>query len=200
MIVVTTPTGQIGFDLTRLLLDAGQPVRIIARDPDKLPKSVLDRVEVIQGSHGDGVVVEHALHDADALFWVAPPDTKKTPVQAYVEFARPAATVIRRLGKKRVVSVTGIGRGTRWEKCAGLVTASLEMDDLLASSAAAFRSLAMPSFMENFLRQTSSMKESGVMFGTMDPDLRVPWTVDAHSILTHGGCGLSPASLEHRPA
>jgi uncharacterized protein YbjT (DUF2867 family) len=176
MIVITTPTGQIGHGVIQKLLEDTQSVRVIAREPCKLPQTVLDRVEVIQGSHGEGAVMEKALDGADALFWVAPPDVKKTQEQAYVEFSRPAAEVIRRLGEKRVVSVTGIGRGTAWEKKAGLVTASMRMDDLLGSSAAAFRSLAMPSFMENFMRQTDSMKEKGVICGTIDPDRKVPWT------------------------
>ncbi|WP_322032837.1 NAD(P)H-binding protein [Paraburkholderia sp. J76] len=176
MIVVTTPTGQIGQEVVRILLDANRSVRVIARDPDMLPRPMLDRVNVIQGSHGDSAIVERALTDADTLFWVAPPDMKQTPEQAYVEFTRPAADVIRRLGGKRVVSVTGIGRGTAWADRAGLVTASMKMDDLLASSAAAFRALAMPSFMENFTRQAGVVKDQGVMTGTMDPDRKVPWT------------------------
>jgi uncharacterized protein YbjT (DUF2867 family) len=176
MIVITTPTGQIGHGVIQKLLEDTQSIRVIAREPWKLPQTVLDRVEVIQGSHGEGAVMEKALDGADALFWVAPPDVKKTQEQAYVEFSRPAAEVVRRLGEKRVVSVTGIGRGTAWEKKAGLVTASMRMDDLLGSSAASFRSLAMPSFMENFMRQTDSMKEKGVISGTIDPDRKVPWT------------------------
>ncbi|HTV80984.1 MAG TPA: NmrA family NAD(P)-binding protein [Steroidobacteraceae bacterium] len=176
MIVVTTPTGQIGREVVQNLLSADQPVRVIAREPIKLPKAVLGRVQVVQGSHGDGAVVEEALKDAEAMFWVAPPDISKTQEEAYVEFTRPAAGVIRGLGGKRVVSVTGIGRGTAWAHKAGLVTASVQMDDLLGSSAAAFRGLAMPSSMENFLRQVGSMKEQGLMSGPIDPDRRLPWT------------------------
>lgn len=37
MIVVTTPTGNIGRHVVRHLLDAGETVRVIARDPAKLP-------------------------------------------------------------------------------------------------------------------------------------------------------------------
>ena len=34
----------------------------------------------------------------------------------------------------------------------------------------------MPSFMENFMRQADSMKEKGVISGTIDPDRKLPWT------------------------
>lgn len=176
MIVVTTPTGQIGRDVVQNLLDADQLVRVIAREPYKLSKAVRERVEVIEGSHGEAAAVERAFKGAGAVFWVAPPDMKKTQVSAYVEFTRPAAEALRRLGVKRVVSVTGIGRGTAWADKAGLVTASIRMDDLLMSSATAFRGLAMPSFMENFARQVGVVKEKGLLSGTLDPDRKVPWT------------------------
>jgi len=176
MIVVTTPTGQIGRDVVQNLLDADQPVRVIAREPHKLPKAVRERVEVIEGSHGDAAVVERAFWGAEAVFWVAPPDMTKAKEAAYVEFTRPAAEALRRSGVTRVVSVTGIGRGTAWADKAGLVTASIRMDDLLMSSVAAFRGLAMPSFMENLTRQVGVMKEKGLLSGTIDPDRKVPWT------------------------
>lgn len=74
MIVVTTPTGQIGGDVVQHLLEAGQPVRVVVREPHKLPKAVRERVDVVEGSHGDGAVVERAFEGAEAVFWVAPPD------------------------------------------------------------------------------------------------------------------------------
>jgi uncharacterized protein YbjT (DUF2867 family) len=176
MIVVTTPTGQIGRDVVQNLLNADQRVCVIARHAHKLPEALRDRVEVIEGSHGDAATVEQAFEGAEAVLWVAPPDMKKTLEQAYVEFSQPAAKVLRRLGGRRVVSVTGIGRGTPWEDKAGAVAASIRMDNLLGSSAAAFRGLAMPSFMENFLRQVSAIKEKSLISGVFDPDRKMPWT------------------------
>ena len=110
------------------------------------------------------------------MFWLAPPDPTKTLEQAYLEFTRPAAEAIRRHGVRRVVSVTALGRGTPWADKAGVVTASLRMDDLLMATGAAFRGLAMPSFMENTGRQAGAMKEKGVFFGPIDPDRQVPLT------------------------
>ena len=53
---------------------------------------------------------------------------------------------------------------------AGMVTAALAMDSLLAETGAAFRSLAMPSFMENSVRQAGVMREKGLFFGPLRPD------------------------------
>jgi len=56
------------------------------------------------------------------------------------------------------------------------VTASLAMDDMLMASGAAFRGLAMPSFMENTARQISVMKDRGLFFGPIDPDKTLRFT------------------------
>jgi uncharacterized protein YbjT (DUF2867 family) len=57
MIVVTTPTGNIGQQILCGILDSGEPVRAIVRDAARLPSRVRKHVEVVEGSHGDGGVV-----------------------------------------------------------------------------------------------------------------------------------------------
>ena len=52
MIVVTTPTGNIGHHLIQRLVGADEQVRVVVRDASKLPEQVRDRVEIIEGSHG----------------------------------------------------------------------------------------------------------------------------------------------------
>lgn len=176
MIVITAPTSQIGSKLVTGLLGAGADLRLIARDAARLPAAIRDRTEVVQGSHGDPAVVHRAFRGADAVFWLAPPDPAKTMEEAWIEFTRPAADAIRRHAVPRVVSVTALGRGTPWQERAGLVTASIRMDDLLRASGAAVRGLAMPSFMENTLRQAAVIREKGVFFGPIRPDRKLPFT------------------------
>jgi len=89
MIVVTAPTGNIGHQVLRHLLDGGEPIRVIARDPLKLSPPIRARVEVVQGSHGDKNIVTKAFAGADAVFWLLPPDPRAESVEAaYVDFAR----------------------------------------------------------------------------------------------------------------
>ena len=125
MIVITTPTGQIGQHVVRGLLATGKSLRIVARDASKLTDEVRDRCEVVEGSHGDPDVIDRALEGADVLFWVAPPDATRTLDEVYIDFTRPAVQAIRRNNVKQVVTITALGRGTRWQDRAGLVTASL---------------------------------------------------------------------------
>ena len=173
MIVVTTPTGTIGRQVLELLLDGGEPVRVIARDPSRLHPEARGRAELVEGSHGDADVVNRAFAGADSVFWVAPPDHHAPSLQAvYLDFARPACAAIERHGVKRVVAVSALGRGVT-EK-AGLVSASHAMDELIAATGVAFRALALPSFMDNLLRQVEPIRSRGVFFGPLSGHRKHP--------------------------
>jgi uncharacterized protein YbjT (DUF2867 family) len=175
MIVITAPTGNIGHQVLSHLLEAGAPARVIVRDASKLPEPIRNRVEVVEGSHGDAGVVERAFAGADTLFWLVPPNPKaRTVDEAYVDFARPAATALQRNGVKRVVDITALGRGTPWADRAGLVTSSFRMDDLIASTGVAFRAVTNPSFMDNIARQAVPIREKGLFFLPFDGDKKMP--------------------------
>jgi uncharacterized protein YbjT (DUF2867 family) len=173
MIVITTPTGTIGQQVIEKLLDSGETIRVIARDPSRLPARTRERVEVVQGSHGDSRVVDRAFEGADSVFWVVPPDFQAKNFETYyVEFVRPACEAFKSRGVKRVVAVSALGRG--WPKAAGLVSASVAMDDLIASTDVAFRALTLPSFMDNFLREVEPIKNQGTFFSPIAGDLKAP--------------------------
>jgi uncharacterized protein YbjT (DUF2867 family) len=175
MIVVTTPTGAIGQQVLEAILDSGEAVRAIARDPSRLPSHLRQRVEVVQGAHGDADVVSRAFAGADAVFWLVPPDPQATSLEAaYLDFTRPACDAIRSQGVKRVIDVSALGRGTPLAAKAGLVTASLAMDDLIAGTGVSFRALTMPSFMDNILRQAEPIKNQGMFFSPISGDRKLP--------------------------
>jgi uncharacterized protein YbjT (DUF2867 family) len=175
MIVVTTPTGQIGSQVLANVLRGGESVRVIARNPDTLSSEMLASVEVVAGSHGDPEVVGEAFEGADWVFWLCPPDSRAPSAEvAYVEFTRPAAAAIDRHKVARVVGISALGRGSPIAEHAGLVTASLAMDDLLASTSASYCAVTNPSFMDNLLRQVEAIRTQGVFFLPIDGDLKQP--------------------------
>ncbi|MFI6309265.1 NAD(P)H-binding protein [Nocardia fusca] len=179
MIVITTPTGAIGSRLLGILLEhgpaGGEKLRVIVRDPAKLAGPVRDRVDIVRGSHGDPATVNHAFAGADAVFWLVPPDpTAPSLDAAYSGFTRAAARAFTAHGVRHVVGVSALGRGTPVADRAGLVTASLAMDDLIAGSGVNYRALANPSFMDNVLRQAHSIRDEGVFTGTLAADLPAP--------------------------
>lgn len=175
MIVITTPTGNIGRHVVRHLLDAGDALRLIVRDPSKLPQDVRERVEVVKGSHGDADVVDRAFQGADAVFWLCPPTPSPTPAAATVDFARPGAEAMRRHGVAHIVAATTLGRDTPWQERAGNATGSIHMVDLLRTTGAAVRGLALPAFMDNALRQADAIRQ-GRMLGPITPDKKLPHT------------------------
>jgi uncharacterized protein YbjT (DUF2867 family) len=173
MIVITTPTGQIGHQVLDNVLDSGEPIRVIARDPSRLPWYVRARAEVDEGSHGDIDVVTPAFAGADAVFWLVPPDPRAGSAEgAYVDFTRPACEAFKSQRVKRVVGVSALGRGVARD--AGLVSASLAMDDLIASTGVSYRALTMPSFMDNILRQVEPIKNQGLFFSPISGDRKLP--------------------------
>jgi uncharacterized protein YbjT (DUF2867 family) len=173
MITITTPTGHIGHQVLLNLLDRGEPIRVIARDPSRLVPQARERVEVVQGSHGDIDVVNEAFTGADAVLWVVPPDLQAESVEAaYVDFTRPACEAFKRQGVRQVVGVSALGRGVALNT--GLVSASLAMDDMIASTGVSYRALTMPSFMENLLLQVESIKSQGTFYWPISGDREAP--------------------------
>jgi uncharacterized protein YbjT (DUF2867 family) len=175
MIVITTPSGLIGHQVLDNLLDSGEDLRVIARDPSAFTADERDRVDVVEGSHADAAVVDEAFTDADAVFWLAPPDPQASSVEAaYVGFSRPATEAFKKHGVSRVVGISALGRGTPWAAHAGCVTGSLAMDDLIASTGVAYRALTSPSFMDNIVRQAEAIKHQGMFFSPIAGDRKLP--------------------------
>jgi uncharacterized protein YbjT (DUF2867 family) len=162
MIVVTTPTGDIGRQVLDRVLDGGEPVRVIVRDSSRLPEHVRARVEVVEGSHADADTIAKALQGADRLFWLVPPAGFQDAGPArgyYLDFTRAAAQEAASRGV-RMVHVTSLGRGYDGE--AGLLSAALGMDELIEGTGVRYRALALPFFMENVLRQAQPIAQEGV--------------------------------------
>ncbi|SEP66286.1 Uncharacterized conserved protein YbjT, contains NAD(P)-binding and DUF2867 domains [Streptomyces sp. yr375] len=164
MIVVTTPTGQIGREVLARLLDAGEgsvPVRVIARDPAALAPQVRERVEVVQGSHADPGVLKEACQGADQVFWLLPPNPAAPDSEAYYgAFTDRLCEVIEAQGMERVVAVSTLGRGVA--RNAGMISAGLAMDERIAATGVHYRALCPPALMENTLRQAAAIRDTGV--------------------------------------
>lgn len=173
MIIITAPTSNIGRQVLENILNSGETIRVIARDPSRLPAPTRERVEVVEGSHSDLDVVANAFHGADAVFWLVPADPRVQSAEAaYVDFARPGCEAFKSQSIKRVVGISALGRG--WTKDAGHVTASLKMDDMIASTGASYRALACASLMENILRQAALIRDQGAFYWPALADLKKP--------------------------
>ncbi len=173
MILVTTPTGDIGARvMTRLLAHGGLPIRVILRDPGKLPEALRDRVDIIKGSHADAGTITAALAGVYRVFWLPPGDPAADSAKtAYVDFSRPFAEALPASDVTHVVGVSALGRG--WGRYAGLASESIEMDDMIGKTGVAYRALACGSLMDNLMRQTQPLRE-GAFFAPTPADLALP--------------------------
>jgi uncharacterized protein YbjT (DUF2867 family) len=173
MILVTTPTGNIGQGVLRGLLAAHEAIRVIARDPSRLMSEAAGRIEVVQGSIDDPTVLAKALTGADTLFWCVPQSNEQTDVlEYYLAFTRPMVEAIKQRRFVRVVAVSSGGRGRA--RNAGPVTALHAMEELIESAGVPFRALRNGNFMENLLWQVEPIKRQGMFFYPIGGDVAVP--------------------------
>ncbi len=180
MIVITAATGNIGRQVLERVTSGPQAIRVIVRDPTRLPARLRDRVEVVTGSHADEQTVQRAFEGADSVFWLPPGDmTADTATAAYVDFSRAGCMAARACGVKHVVGVSALGRG--WPRSAGHVTATLAVDDMFAETGVHYRALACGSLMDNLLRQIDTIAENGVFYWPSPADLPMP-AVAAHDV------------------
>jgi uncharacterized protein YbjT (DUF2867 family) len=181
LIVVTTPTGQIGSKIIPDLLAAGEQVRVITRDPGRLASDIKGRVDIVQGSLDDSSTVSKALHGAECLFWLVPPASLRTNdlKEHYLHFTRAACLAIISSTIKRVVGVSSVGRGIA--NNAGPISASHAMDAMIESTGVSYRALWNGSFMENMLRVVQPIKQRGIFSSSARPDVKFP-QVATHDI------------------
>ncbi len=175
MIVVTTPTGKIGSQVIPHLLAANEAVRVIARDPTKLPGEIRNQVEVVTGSLDDDQVMEQALKGAESVFLVVPPSFTDNNVEAYyLRFTRPALKAMKNEGVKRMVGVSVLGRGLELSRKAGPITASLTKDEEVEKSGVDYCALWCPALMDNMLSNVQSIQHQGMFFSLSDPKIKRP--------------------------
>ena len=178
MILITTPTGDVGARVLDRVLDAGRAVRVVLRDRSKLPDGLASRVEVVEGSHADAGTVAQALDGATSVFWLPPgsPDSA-SPEAAYVDFSRAFADALPGSGVTHVVGVSALGRG--WPKPAGHAAASIRMDDMIGATGVSYRALVCASLMDNIARQAGPIRETGTFHAPTPGELKLPHVAKA---------------------
>ena len=139
MILVTTPTGDIGRRVLSHLRAAHMAVRVIARDATKLPHDA--QLDVVEGSMADAVTIARALPGVKSVFWLPPGDsTLPSAEAAYIDVSRAFCDALPGSDVTHVVGISALGSG--WPKAAGHVTATLAVDDMIAATGVHYRALA----------------------------------------------------------
>jgi uncharacterized protein YbjT (DUF2867 family) len=178
-ILITTPAGNIGRRVLRELLAPEFSVRVIARDPARLPEDIREQVDVVGGSTDEPATLRKALDGVEAMFWCVPGESlQETDVRGHYErFARAGCQAIREAKTPRVVTISAGGKGRA--RNAGPISGLHAMEDILGESGAAIRHLRCGAFMENFLQQAQSISGRGVVAYPIPGHIPIPMVAAA---------------------
>ncbi|PZV18850.1 MAG: NmrA family transcriptional regulator [Pseudanabaena sp.] len=173
MILITTPTGNIGRHVLRSLVNTNQSVRVIVRHPDKLALDLAAQIDIVQGSIDDASVLAKALNGIESLFWCIPQShTQENVLQYYLHFTKALCTAIRETKPPRIVAVSSGGYGLA--KNAGAISALHAMEELLNTTNADIKYLRCGNFMENFLWQIKPISQQGMFFYPFPSEFLMP--------------------------
>jgi uncharacterized protein YbjT (DUF2867 family) len=173
-ILVTTPAGKIGRRVLCELLAPDFSVRVITREPERLPAEIREQVEVVRGSSDDPALLRRALDGVEAVFWCVPPeDLQERHVELHYEgFACAAWQAIRQAGTPRVVTISAVGKTDAQH--AGRISGLHAMEEILNESGAAIRHLRCGLFMDNFHREAAWLIQRGLLSYPVPGHVPVP--------------------------
>lgn len=178
-VVVSTPTGHVGSRVVQLLIQAGVRPTLLAHHPARLDPAVRERADVVEADVSDAATVLRATEDADALFWVSPPnfDPAADPVAWYTMLGGNAARAVTENRIGRTVFLSSIGAEKR--SGAGEIDGLARTEEYLDATGAAVLHLRCGYFFTN-VDDLDSIRD-GVIRAPMALDFVQPW-VDPRDI------------------
>ena len=196
MIVLTTPTGNIGSKVLAGLASTGQLLRLIVRDPAKLPADLPDTAEIIQGRTDHPDTLTRALTGARALFWCQPDTpTAEDYLRTYDEWSRIALEAIEATGVSHVVAISGAGAAP--EVPAGAVSGLHLIEKNLSQSRSNIRFLRCGTFFSNLLWEWEDIQQNGIFSYPMPGDVRIPHVATEDIARVATGLLIDPAWTGH---
>ncbi len=176
-IAVTTPTGHVGSQVTRLLCQAGVRPRLLLRNPGRLDPELRDQAELAVGDQRDAGYVAEATRGADAVLWVHPDDwTRPDPDADAERTGEGLAAAMRQNQIPRVVFQSSVGaelrRGAGFID--GLARIEERLDEARDDTGGALLHLRCGYFMTNLLMDLDGLR-AGQLITTRDLDEPMPW-------------------------
>lgn len=211
---INTPTGNIGRRLAHRLLEAGEKLVLLHREPSKLSEFAVRGASLAEGSTDDREALGRGLSSApvDNLFWVTPPAFRPNYLDWAEQAARAAAETAAEHGVRRVVMLSSIGaQSERVGPVSALSRVEAVFRAALEKGGIEQLVILRPGFfMENFLRDVPTIAGQGAIYAPVSGDKRIPLVatrdiaaVAAEEILAPAAKGLSyrgvhgPTDLTH---
>ncbi|MBC8137573.1 MAG: NmrA family NAD(P)-binding protein [Fibrella sp.] len=176
-IFITTPTGNIGSKIVGELVGRGETVHVLARNPDKLPRTIRDSVTVHVGDLLDESFVVKATEGVTALFWLTPPMWAAPDVRAV--YQQSAHTVQVAVNANKIPYVVNLSSTGADKDGYGPISLVRVVEDALNATDANVVHLRPGFFFENFAAQIDPIKNAGAIFMPMPPESRMPMVATA---------------------
>lgn len=175
-IAVATPKGNVGANLLRLLVQAGERPRALLRDPATLDAEAAAHVDTAPMDAWDRDSVIEATKGLTAIYWVSPTATEGDPIEAHERAARNIRAAVEVNGIDRVVFQSSGGAEKRHGvgEIDGLAANEVALD----ASGASVTHLRCGYFFTNLLMDLESIR-NGVLTTAMDLDRPMPWVAPA---------------------
>jgi uncharacterized protein YbjT (DUF2867 family) len=184
-IAVTTPAGNVGSHVVRMLCQAGVRPRLLLRNPDRLDAGVRDQAELAVGDQRDAEYVAEATRGVEAVSWVHPDDWSLPDPDADAErTGEGLAAAMRQNRIPRVVFLSSIGAEKRHGAgfIDGLARIEQRLDAAREQTGTALLHLRCGYFMTNLLTDLDGLR-AGRLTTTRPLDDPMPW-VDPRDIAT----------------
>jgi len=174
MYVITGATGNTGSVVAETLLEAGEKVRVVGRDPKRLEKFTAKGAESFIADATDAGALTNAFAGAKAVYAMIPPNIGAPDVRAYMESVSDAISSA--IGKNGieyavVLSSYGADKSHGTGPVAGLHSLEKKLEGIPGLNALFLRA---GYFMENLLPQAGLIKTMGIMAGPVKEDLPLP--------------------------
>jgi uncharacterized protein YbjT (DUF2867 family) len=210
-ILVTTPTGNIGSRIVDQLLAAGHSLTVLARDPSKLSDAVRSRATVVQGALDDGAAVATALTDANAAFFLIPPQMTEPNWRAWQESL--GATFIAAAKQSKVSRIVLLSSTGAQHEGLGPISGIGAVERALNASLPNVVIVRAGYFMENTFGSLPTIASQGAIYGVVKgdqqqqvvatrdiADVATRWLSDAtwtghHTVGAHGPTTISPNEM-----
>ncbi|MGV2985126.1 NAD(P)H-binding protein [Microbacterium sp. AGC85] len=171
-IAVTTPNGNVGHHLTRMLVRAGIRPLLLTRHPERISPELIPYVDVARADSQNADEVVDATRGVNAIYWVDPSVMSEDPLADYARATEALVRAVAENGIGRVVFQSSVGAEKRHG--AG------EIDGLAATEVALDRldtdvtHLRCGYFFTNLLLDVESLK-SGRLQTVLPIDAPMAW-------------------------
>jgi len=174
MYTILGATGNIGSVITKKLLEKGEKVRVVGRNPGRLQQYVHKGAEAFVADVKDAEALTKALTGARAAFLMMPPGMTSPDYRADQELESYAISVAaRNSGLQYAVNLSSIG--AQAPAGTGPILGQHDCERKLnAVEKLNVLHLRPASFMENHVSAIEMIQMMGIFAGALRPDLKIP--------------------------